>query len=46
MIAPEDPPGFVVRTAAQKAAWDTGFRLQRVAQHLVGSLCISLPIVW
>jgi hypothetical protein len=26
MIAPEDPPGFVVRTEAQKAAWDKGFR--------------------
>src|SRR4051812_34774550 len=23
MIAPENPPGFVVRTEAQKAAWDT-----------------------
>jgi hypothetical protein len=29
MIAPEDPPGFVVRTEAQKAAWDNGFRLDR-----------------
>jgi hypothetical protein len=29
MIAPEDPPGFVVRTEAQKAAWDNGFRLER-----------------
>jgi len=27
--APEDPPGFVVRTEAQKAAWDNGFRLER-----------------
>jgi hypothetical protein len=26
MIAPEDPPGFVVRTEAQKAAWDNGYR--------------------
>jgi HNH endonuclease len=26
---PEDPPGFVVRTEAQKAAWDNGFRLDR-----------------
>lgn len=26
---PEDPPGFVVRTEAQKAAWDNGFRLER-----------------
>jgi len=29
MIAPEDPPGFVVRTEAQKAAWDNGFRLEQ-----------------
>jgi len=29
MIAPEDPPGFVVRTEAQKAAWDNGFLLER-----------------
>ncbi len=29
MIATEDPPGFVVRTEAQKAAWDNGFRLER-----------------
>ncbi|MBV9203314.1 MAG: HNH endonuclease [Alphaproteobacteria bacterium] len=29
MIAPEDPPGFVVRTEAQKAAWDNGFRIER-----------------
>jgi hypothetical protein len=29
LIAPEDPPGFVVRTEAQKAAWDNGFRLER-----------------
>jgi hypothetical protein len=29
MIPPEDPPGFVVRTEAQKAAWDNGFRLER-----------------
>jgi HNH endonuclease len=25
----ENPPGFVVRTEAQKAAWDNGFRLDR-----------------
>jgi hypothetical protein len=25
----ENPPGFVVRTEAQKAAWDNGFRLER-----------------
>lgn len=29
MNSPEDPPGFVVRTEAQKAAWDNGFRLER-----------------
>jgi hypothetical protein len=28
MIASEDPPGFVVRTEAQKAAWDHGFRIE------------------
>jgi hypothetical protein len=26
IVAPEDPPGFVIRTEAQKAAWDNGFR--------------------
>jgi hypothetical protein len=29
MIAPENPPGFVVRTEAQKAAGDNGYRLER-----------------
>jgi hypothetical protein len=29
MIALEDPPGFVVRTEAQKAASDNGFRIER-----------------
>lgn len=29
MIALENPPGFVVRTEAGKAAWDNGFRLER-----------------
>jgi hypothetical protein len=29
MIMPEEPPGFVVRTETQKAAWDNGFRLER-----------------
>jgi hypothetical protein len=29
MVAPENPPGFVVRTEAQKAAWDNGYRLER-----------------
>jgi hypothetical protein len=32
MIALESPPGFVVRTEAQKAAWDNGFRLDRGAE--------------
>jgi hypothetical protein len=27
-ITPENPPGFVVRTEAQKAAWDNGYRLE------------------
>jgi hypothetical protein len=29
MIDLETPPGFVVRTEVQKAAWDNGFRLDR-----------------
>lgn len=29
MIVPENPPGFVVRTEVQKAAWDNGYRLNR-----------------
>jgi hypothetical protein len=29
MTAPDDPPGFVIRTEAQKAAWDNGYRLER-----------------
>jgi HNH endonuclease len=33
MMAPEDPPGFVVRTEAQKAAWDNGFRLERRVEN-------------
>jgi len=28
-IVPESPPGFVVRTEAQKAAWENGYRLER-----------------
>jgi hypothetical protein len=28
----ENPPGFVVRTEAQKAAWDNGYRLERGAE--------------
>ena len=31
MTAPEDPPEFVVRTEAQKAAWDNGYRIEREA---------------
>jgi hypothetical protein len=27
----EDPPGFIVRAEAQKAAWDNGYRLERGA---------------
>jgi hypothetical protein len=29
LTTPENPAGFVVRTEAQKAAWDNGFRLER-----------------
>jgi hypothetical protein len=29
IIAAENPPSFVVRTEAQKAAWDNGYRLER-----------------
>jgi hypothetical protein len=29
MIAPENPPGFVVRSEARQAAWDNGYRLER-----------------
>jgi HNH endonuclease len=29
MPQPESPPGFVVRTEAQQAAWDNGYRLER-----------------
>lgn len=32
MILPEDPPGFVVRTELQKAAFENGFRLERGTQ--------------
>ena len=37
MIVPEDPPGFVVRTEAQKAAAANGFRLEHGADN--GWLC-------
>jgi hypothetical protein len=33
MLAPEDPPGFVVRTEAQMAAAANGFRLARGAER-------------
>jgi hypothetical protein len=33
MIALDDPPGFVVRTEAQKAAWDNGYRVERGVEH-------------
>lgn len=33
MITPENPPGFVVRTEAQKAAFDNGFRLERGTEN-------------
>lgn len=29
MTVPENPPGFVVSTEAEKAAWDNGYRLKR-----------------
>jgi len=29
----ENPPGFVVRTEAQKAAWENGFRLERASNN-------------
>jgi hypothetical protein len=28
MIVPENPPGFLIRTEAQKAASDNGYRLE------------------
>jgi hypothetical protein len=33
MIAPENPPSFVVRTEARKAAADNGYRLERGIEH-------------
>src|SRR5947208_1640065 len=29
MMLIENPPGFIARTEAQKAAWDNGYRIQR-----------------
>jgi hypothetical protein len=43
MIKIEDPPGFVVRTEAQKAAFDNGFRLERGIQ--CGWLCYGSTTV-
>jgi hypothetical protein len=31
-LGPENPPSFIVRTEAQKAAWDNGYRLERGAE--------------
>jgi hypothetical protein len=39
LFAPENPPGFVVRTEAQKAAWDNGYRIERGAAS--GWLCYT-----
>jgi hypothetical protein len=36
MIAPEDPPGFVLRTETQKSAWDNGYRLEH---EIKGRMC-------
>lgn len=33
MAVPENPPGFVVRTEAQKAAFDNGFRIERGTEN-------------
>ncbi len=33
MNGPEDPPGFIVRTEVQKAAFERGFRLERGSEH-------------
>ena len=33
MTAPENPPGFIVRTEAQKAAFDNGFRIERGTEN-------------
>ncbi len=39
MIQPEDPPGFIVRTEAQKAASNNGYRLVRGVEG--GWLCFA-----
>lgn len=38
-VAPENPPGFIVRTEAQKAAWENGFRIERGSE--AGWLCYT-----
>jgi hypothetical protein len=32
-MTPENPPGFIIRTEAQKAAWDNGYHLERGAEE-------------
>lgn len=32
-MSPENPPGFIVRTEAQKAAFDNGFRIERGVEN-------------
>lgn len=43
-IAPENPPGFVVRTEAQKVAFDNGFRISRGEQN--GWLGFASTTAW
>lgn len=43
-VVPEDPPSFVVRTEAQKAASDNGFRLERGVER--GWLRYSSTTAW
>ena len=43
-IAPESPPGFVVRTEAQKVAFDNGFRISRGEQK--GWLGFASTTAW
>jgi hypothetical protein len=33
MTVVQNPPGFVIRTEAQKAAWDNGYRLERGSER-------------
>ena len=39
MTAPENPPGFLVRTEAQKVTFDNGFRILRGVEN--GWLCYA-----